>query len=160
MWNENAYINDALLAACAVAIESPFAYHAKMADHITMVGDTVNLRFSGSSTVSIQEFDTEHAPVSGGWTQTTYDVDDPSNLGNGRISWHTVLGGTGVVNTFIKNGAMNLAIDQLDNPSLTATTPGAKAIFYTSLPALTFLSIQPSVSLPTLIGNLMVVKPP
>jgi hypothetical protein len=78
----------------------------------------------GAHAVQITEFNIEHA-ASGTWV-TTYDVDDSSHYLTGTCYWHTVLAGTGRVQTLLVNGAKYLKRQQVaQSDAVYSLTDGA-----------------------------------
>lgn len=89
---------------CYKAFKFGFADHGSVFQRMMNVHCTYGLTFTGGNhTVVISQYNIERA--ASGWWQTTYDIDDASNFGRGRLCNHQVLAGVGAVRTFTTNGA-------------------------------------------------------
>lgn len=95
-----------VVVACRNAVEVPACYHASLINRLQALHCKVGLVWTGEHTLRVSQYNVEHG-ASGTWTPT-YDVSDPSNFARGSLLWHTVLSGSGAVNTFLVNGALYL----------------------------------------------------
>lgn len=82
-------------------------------------------KWSGLHYVQIAQLDYEHAqPGAPAWTAYVDDIYDPSNLGRGQITWHSVTGNVGITHTYTRNGGKFIQANELgiatDQSSLVA----------------------------------------
>lgn len=91
------------------------APHASYIKRALIVDCPNNIKFSsGTHYTEIEQLDIERYSGSPAkWFDPIYDIDDANNYGYGKIAWHVVLGGTGVVHTIVKNGGSNIALSEL-----------------------------------------------
>jgi hypothetical protein len=91
---------------CHYAIEFPFAYHSTLIERLMDFWCQNGINVTNSNYFVIQHHDIEVAHT--GWQTRVYDVNDPSNYGIGNITWWQVLGGTGVINSYVVNGGTGI----------------------------------------------------
>lgn len=112
-FSEHSTGDNIVAMGCSRAFEFATGGHASNFQRMLVQHCTTPVVFTGTHYVNIDQLDIEHANSGQGWRQTTNDVDDASNLGHGRIKWHTTLAGTGYLPSFVVNGGANLATSQL-----------------------------------------------
>jgi hypothetical protein len=96
-------------------------YHASVFTRLMSVHCAYGIVGTGAyHALYIDQFNIEHA--ASGWMAPIYDMDDAGNYLTGRINWHTVLAGTGINWTFLRNGA--------DYVEARRTSGGANALTY------------------------------
>lgn len=84
--------------------QASYIKHVVSADN----SNHVTVEQTGYSYLSVAMFNVEHAPGTfPAWMQTTYSLNDAGDYLIGRCNYHTVLGGTGAVDNFGKNGGGN-----------------------------------------------------
>jgi hypothetical protein len=65
----------------------------------------------GAHTLTVDQFDTEHA--SSGWWVDLADIDDGNDYLRGNVRWHAVLAGTGPSTAFVVAGGANLDVQRI-----------------------------------------------
>jgi len=98
------------------------AHHASRFARVGTYRNTYHITVSGRHGFSIQQLNTE-MPGAGqtnarnAWQTLISDVNDPNNRGIGDINYWVVLGGTGAVTQFIKNGGASIRTRRIGSAS-------------------------------------------
>ncbi|MHC4884325.1 MAG: hypothetical protein ACYTGH_04490, partial [Planctomycetota bacterium] len=104
------------------------AHHASRFARVCAQRNTHHVTVSGRHGFTIGQLNTEQpgagqTDATNAWQTLASDVNDPSNLGVGDITYWVVLGGVGAVDPFVKNGGANIRTRRIgsapkeDNPT-------------------------------------------
>jgi hypothetical protein len=137
MWSayqvfEHARLDNCVAVQCFIGLYIGLNWHGVSAGYLSMETVVYPITFFGGlSAFTCELLDLEHA-ASGIWS-TAADIYDPSNYGNGAINYWSVLGGSGISNTFTKSGGANVYCRQLGTsadlpPGPLASLPYASAV--------------------------------
>jgi hypothetical protein len=121
---EHARIVSMSAFACYIAAVLPQEYHATWIGRLLIAWSTYGLKFTGAQHILIDELNIEHHAVSGAWYDTTYDIDDGSNNGIGRITYHVVVSGTGADDALLVNGGSGLHLASIHDSMVSSITAG------------------------------------
>lgn len=94
-------------------LEFAAAYHASRIGRVGVYRNTHHVTVTGKHGFQIEQLNTENSGANqtndhNVWQKTTYDVNDPNNLGTGDITYWVVIGNKGAVSDFKMNGGANI----------------------------------------------------
>lgn len=126
--NEHTDGDNIVVASNVNGLQFLQAYHASHFARVGAYRNTHHVTVSGRHGFSIDQLNTEMPGVGqteakNAWQTLVSDINDPKNLGIGDINYWVVLGGTGAVETFVKNGGASIRARRIG--SAPATPPGA-----------------------------------
>jgi hypothetical protein len=105
-WCEHAHAKAISVTGTITGLLVPTAYHASRIERYLDVANLVGITTSGDHRLDIGQWDIEREP-SGHWFARANDLEDASSHLKGAARYAVVLGGTGSVGTFNKNGGTN-----------------------------------------------------
>jgi hypothetical protein len=111
--NEHTDGDNVVVASNFYGLDFVQAHHASRFARLGAYRNAHHLRVSGRHGFTIEQLNTE-MPGAGqtdernAWQTLASDLHDPKNLGVGEINYWVVLGGTGAVEQFLKNGGSGI----------------------------------------------------
>lgn len=111
--NEHTDADNIVVASNINGLDFIQAHHASRFARVGTYRNTNHIRVSGRHGFSIEQLNTEmpgagQTDAGNEWQTLDSDIHDPENLGVGDINYWVVLGGTGAVDQFIKNGGTSI----------------------------------------------------
>lgn len=113
---EHADIDGLFISACYIAMVNPAAGHAVRIGKLLIAWCVYALKFTGAQHLLVNILNIEHynpAQYGAKWFQPVTDIEDPSNYGIGRITYHITISVTGADDPIVINGATNLQITSI-----------------------------------------------
>lgn len=119
--NEHTDADNINLACNTNGLEFVFAHHASRFGRVGAQRCTHNVTVTGKHAFSIAQLDMEIAgdgqtDGDNEWQATTYNVNDPDNLGIADLSYWVVEGGVGATDTFKMNGGASVRARRIGAP--------------------------------------------
>lgn len=134
--NEHTDGDNVNVASCINGINFQTAFHASRYGRVDAFRCTNIVKVSGVHYFSIAQLNIEHddsATVAPNYYQVTQaDVLDGSNLGVGDLSWHVVLGNSGINHTFTKSGGIGVITREIGTAGTSQWITIGSDVYYTT----------------------------
>jgi hypothetical protein len=101
---------------CQIAIECPLGHHPVLIQRFLQFWCAMGIKWTAEMWIDIVQYDIEHSGAA--WYTTTYDIQDPSNLGQGEVKWLSLYAPTATRDDLLVNGAANLIYRELGVPAV------------------------------------------
>jgi hypothetical protein len=120
---ELSIVRGLIFGYCVVAVEVPYAHHARLIVSMHQTACTYGIKLTGDARLDVLQYDSEHWNTPG-WATTVYDLDDASNYMHGHIRWVdiSVPGGGSIDHVFLVNGASNASYAEIGPIAVGAPT--------------------------------------
>ncbi|MES2982473.1 MAG: glycosyl hydrolase family 28-related protein [Verrucomicrobiota bacterium] len=110
---EHTDADNIVVASNINGLEFATAHHASRIGRVGVYRNTNHVTVTGKHGFQIEQLNTENSGSGqtddhNVWQKTTHDVNDPTNLGIGDITYWVVIGNKGAVSDFKKNGGSNI----------------------------------------------------
>jgi hypothetical protein len=109
--------NNLFIGVCHYSAEFAFANHSSIIKYFQDWHCPYGIHVTGTHAFRIELHDIELAPTGDGWSESVQNITDAGNNATADITWWTVKGNVGPVNTYVLNGGANIQARRVGSAS-------------------------------------------